>query len=339
MTLVTRGKVMAALAISLGIHAGIFAGFGSFDEDTQVAGGAPVELAALGNSFEDMVAAGGRLQPVDGADETEPVPVETAKPVEADKPVKPVPVERAEQSETAKAEPPETTNTEPVTAIEAAETVKTPQTELPDAAPVLEAQTAGTAKPVELASLPPADAVPVPEPSPRARAESRQAEKPEKTAPKPPETIKAKPEQVERRQERKPTPKRVVTQGTGEGNAARDAIRGSAAGRQDVRKGSTSQGAGRVASVPGNAAVSNYPGKVQSKIHRTRQRRSSGRGKVLVRFSVTRNGGLGSVAVARGSGVQSVDSMAIDHIRRAAPFPPPPPGAKTRFTMWVQIGR
>ena len=331
MMLVTRGKVAAALAISLGIHAGIFAGFGPFDEDTQVAGGAPVELAALGNSFEDMVAAGGRLQPVNGEDKTAPVPVETTQPVEADKPVKPLPIERTEPTEVVKAEP--------VTAIEAAEPAETPQTELPDAVPVLEAQTAETAKPVEMASLPPADAAPVPEPNPRARAGAKQAEKPARTAPKPAGTIRAKPNQAKRKQERKPAPKRVVTQGAGEGNAARDAIRGSAAGRQDVRKGSTSQGAGRVASVPGNAAISNYPGKVQSKIHRTRQRRSSGRGKVLVRFSVTRNGGLGSVAVARGSGVQSVDSMAIDHIRRAAPFPPPPPGARTRFTMWVQIGR
>ena len=80
------------------------------------------------------------------------------------------------------------------------------------------------------------------------------------------------------------------------------------------------------------AAASNYPGEVLRRIQRIPQARSPGRGSVLVTFSVSNNGGLGSVSVARSSGNPALDRVALDHIRRAAPFPPPPEGAQRQFS-------
>ncbi|TVP69897.1 MAG: energy transducer TonB [Rhodobacteraceae bacterium] len=52
----------------------------------------------------------------------------------------------------------------------------------------------------------------------------------------------------------------------------------------------------------------------------------------MVAFSVGSNGGLASVSVAQSSGHAGLDQTALDHIRRAAPFPPPPAGAQCQFS-------
>src|SRR5690606_25784498 len=78
----------------------------------------------------------------------------------------------------------------------------------------------------------------------------------------------------------------------------------------------------------GNAAASNYPGKVRSKLARVaRSVRARGRGEVLVAFSVGLNGRVRSARVARSSGVDSVDQAALQAVRRASPFPPIPANA------------
>ena len=78
----------------------------------------------------------------------------------------------------------------------------------------------------------------------------------------------------------------------------------------------------------GNAAVSNYPGKVRSKLARAaRSVRAKGRGEVIVAFAVSSNGNVRSARVARSSGVASVDQAALQAISKASPFPPIPDNA------------
>lgn len=115
-----------------------------------------------------------------------------------------------------------------------------------------------------------------------------------------------------------------------QGNSAQTATRGSLQGNAGQ---SASQAPARAqASAQGNAAASNYPGEVLRRIQRTRQARSPARGQVLVIFTVGNNGNLASVSVARSSGHSGLDQTALDHIRRAAPFPPPPTSAQRQFS-------
>ena len=64
------------------------------------------------------------------------------------------------------------------------------------------------------------------------------------------------------------------------------------------------------------------------KVRGTKKAPSPGRGTVLVSFTVAPDGGLAGVKVARSSGNAELDQIALDHIRRAAPFPVPPKGWK-----------
>ena len=81
----------------------------------------------------------------------------------------------------------------------------------------------------------------------------------------------------------------------------------------------------------GNAAASNYPGVVMRKINRTRKPRVGAAGTAVVGFEIAPDGGLSSVSILRSSGEAAIDQAALDHLRRAAPFAAPPPGAGRRF--------
>ena len=54
-------------------------------------------------------------------------------------------------------------------------------------------------------------------------------------------------------------------------------------------------------------------------------------GHATVRFDVDAAGKLVDVALVRRSGVTPLDAQALDIVRRAAPFPPPPQGAQRSF--------
>ncbi|WP_306051218.1 TonB family protein [Oceaniradius stylonematis] len=131
---------------------------------------------------------------------------------------------------------------------------------------------------------------------------------------------------------------RQQAQGAQQGQANRNARAGRADGQAQGRSANRREG-NRRAREAGNAAASNYPGRVHAKIRRTRQRAAGGRGTVRVRFSIGGSGGLAGVSVAASSGSAAVDRAAVDHIRRAAPFPAPPPGAQRRFVIPIEIRR
>lgn len=81
----------------------------------------------------------------------------------------------------------------------------------------------------------------------------------------------------------------------------------------------------------GGRDAARYGDMVMRQIARLRRAKAPDRGVVTVGFEVGTDGGLRRVTVVASSGSAALDRVAVDHIRRAAPFPPPPEGAATRF--------
>jgi protein TonB len=166
-----------------------------------------------------------------------------------------------------------------------------------------------------------------PEAQPKAETKTKPA-KPVKEAQKKPaaekKTAKQKTEAGKKVAEKADArPKKSGNKGRNEAKT----VRGQADGQEKGDSRQASRGGSKNGEV-GNAAVSNYPGKVRSKLARVaRSVRAKGRGEVVVAFAVGSNGGVRSARVARSSGVSSVDQAALQAIRKASPFPPIPANA------------
>lgn len=321
-------RVTVAVLASAGVHFAAAMVAAPPEPPVLVAGGATAEIAALGSNFEDLLEGSDVLQPAEALETDAVQPVDALRPTPAvvkaanptAQPVAAVPpVVTASAAPVAARVPvsPSVTGSVavPAAAIAKAEPVETPQPATPGTAPA-EVASLSPAKPAETVTPEPELAVPVPiaRPEPPAR-------------PKP---------TVVRKAEKKgaaPAPN------THRGNASRDSRAGKAEGQRTAQKKTGGgQRAGK-ASVAGNAAASNYPGKVYSKIRRTRQQRAGGSGVTRIRFSIASSGALASISVASSSGSSSVDNAALGHIRRSAPFPPPPAGARRQFVIPVEVRR
>jgi protein TonB len=75
-----------------------------------------------------------------------------------------------------------------------------------------------------------------------------------------------------------------------------------------------------------------YAKAVLKKVRATKRRAGAGKGTVVVGFSIAANGALARVQVLRSSGIPALDDVALDHIRRSAPFPPRPPDARGGYS-------
>lgn len=373
-------KWAIALAASVALHAGAAIWLGPQEEGVEIAGGAQAEIAILGNAFQDSVLAGTEtdsvqptetdevsdVPPVEAQqvaeaepDAVQPTPVQPAPPKPVETTSEPVqPAQAAEPVNDAPAEPAQAAQSEQVVDIEVVEEIDTgvpvaarepvqadtaaettsvaaldPTT--PDNAETTPVETRETEAlaPVEEQDLPQTpDTAPRPSPRPEQIAEAKPRTQPKQAREKPRKTEKAAP---------KPRKQRA---GSG-GKSSQTAKRGSADGSQRAKKAqSGNKGRSREA---GNAAVSNYPGKVYSKLRRSlrypsQARRQGVRGEVHVRFTVSSSGGVGSVRVARSSGSSILDQAALDTVRRAAPFPAIPAGAgrsSWSFTVPLQFRR
>ncbi|MBI6630910.1 cell envelope integrity protein TolA [Pontibaca salina] len=118
------------------------------------------------------------------------------------------------------------------------------------------------------------------------------------------------------------------------GNAKSTARAGDASGKETAQ----TQQAGpaqHVTARSGNAAAENYPGQVMRQIQRTRRERVNARGSVQVSFTIAANGGLAALNIVGSSGSEQLDRVALQQIRRAAPFPAPPQGARRDFTLRI----
>ena len=201
------------------------------------------------------------------------------------------------------------------------------------------------------------------EPEPAKPQPSKPAPKPvEKKAEKPventtaPRKAEAKPEPKKKAEPKpartaavakpeKPEPKKKQKSKAGNGGQNQgDAKRGVADG--EAKGNTTAKSKGKASSI-GNAAVSNYPGKVLAKLRRSlrgipRSAISRARNDVQVSFVVSASGGVGSVRILRSSGSPELDSAALAVVRRAAPFPPIPPEAgrsSWQFTLPLGLAR
>ena len=341
-------EISAAVALSLTTHYAIAVATADGDPPILIEGGAPAEIAALGNSFADFAAGYQAPEPVSEA------PIEPVEPVETEHVAEPL----------ATVEPVETDQRDPI-ASPASEPVQ-------DATPAAEAQTTPpaaanvlTGDGVEVSVSEPAPATTVSAaaadviepladvpfvPTPVKRPERPKDQKNLAAAREALERAEAQRERQERaRRERERAERQAAEarrteqtrrreqQQAARGNAEQNARAGQADGRDEGRAPVAGARQSNRAAQAGNAAVSNYPGKVYARIRRTRQRPAEGRGTARIRFSITASGGLGAIRVASSSGSAAIDQVALDHIRRSAPFPRPPAGAQRSFVIPVRV--
>jgi protein TonB len=135
----------------------------------------------------------------------------------------------------------------------------------------------------------------------------------------------------------RPSPEQVpVSQ---QGNANQNARQGQAAASQNTGQATQSsqgQQIDEAAIAAAREAAANYGNAVMRQISRTRRERTRSRGTAVVNFRVGTSGQLSSVAIGQSSGDVDLDRIAVNHVRRAAPFPAPPAGAQTSFSIQFQ---
>ncbi|MBB5042656.1 energy transducer TonB family protein [Shinella fusca] len=150
-------------------------------------------------------------------------------------------------------------------------------------------------------------AVPVPEIKPEIEPEQEIKPVPEK-----------KDEPVRKVEQKKP---KVVRKAGEKGKARASTAKGEIDGSADVKTASVGGQKKGNSSAAGNAAVSNYPGKVRNKINRAKRRAPGGeRGSVVVSFVVGAGGQASGIRIARSSGSGALDRAALESVQRAAPF-------------------
>jgi protein TonB len=363
----TSGRTKLALFASVALHVLAAASLVTWmqDDGALIAGGTPSEIAGIGNAATDQIASGAavnvtittipivKARPV----ETLEAAAEPAQPVEAVAMAEPAPETPAEATRVV-----ETQDTEPAAATRASQIFEAPEavqplpsvtpveadmaTSVSNAQEILAAATlsdSADATPIALevteavpdrepaetvhAGTPPEKGEPqlaahAPLPTPRPEKVAQPVEKAEKRVPEP---EKKKPVHTAART--------AAASGSG-GRDQADAKRGVTEGRAEGRAASPSDNT-QEASAAGNAAVSNYPGKVVAKLRRALRYPSEARsrrlnGVVQVRFVVGSSGDVGSVGLASSSGSPILDDAALATVNRAAPFPPIPEGAGRR---------
>ncbi|MDK1388904.1 energy transducer TonB [Sinorhizobium sp. 8-89] len=286
-------KWTGAIALSLLAHASGAMLFSPDKEVVQTAGGAAMEVTLLGDAFEQTLQAG---DPSDIVEPTEDMPEE----------LKPDEIQPTEEL----------------------------SEEVPPSTPEVASQQPSDITPTEADVILPAEEIPTPQ-APEAAVTASVA---------PVETVvpeeKPEPEKVEKPKAEKPEPKKepvkkkkVTRKKAGDGGEqAKSQIRGKADGVENAAASAAAGNKGSIAQQSGNAAASNYPGKVRSKLNRafrypSEAKRQRLRGVAHVRFTVTSGGGVAGVSLAKSAGSPILDEAALDTVRRAAPFPAIPAGA------------
>lgn len=176
-------------------------------------------------------------------------------------------------------------------------------------------------EPVEEVLVPSAEveiaAVPVPEIKPEIQPEEEIKPVPE-----------VKKEEPVKKVERKKPKEKPVKKAGEKGKAAQSLKKGSIDGSDEAKIAAVGGQKKGNSSVAGDAAISNYKGKVRNKINRAKRRVKGGdRGTVVVSFTVSAGGQASGIRVARSSGSAALDEAALESVQRASPFPKIPDGA------------
>lgn len=310
----SKELAIGALVLSGGLHmGGVFALYR--EPPAKVQGGAQASVAMLGNSFRDVTKGEmGEAPPdEDVVEDVQPEPLTQTQPLTTPQtpvetmqtlapPAMTAPVKPLPQS----AEPGLAIQPAPLTTLEPVPTQPTVMAALPEQDnPVLSSRPKTRPKSVEQEAAKRPD----PKPAPKAKPKKQKATQEPKAKKKP----ASQGSKVKKREE----------QGAADGNNAAQAN----SGGKKTRK--------RKASNVGNASASNYPGLVLRKIKRQRRPKASRKARTTVSFKISASGGLSSARVARSSGDAKFDGAALNIIRRAAPFPKPPSGAKRSFSITI----
>jgi protein TonB len=289
-----------ALAVSAAAHLGWFAWQGGPSE-RPAAGSGGGEVSLGGGAFSDLAGAA-----------VAPVRPDAASPVAAAPPVTPSP---------------------PVPAAPAARDADAgrlaPIRPVPDAAaPAVETAPRSSAPPVEaLAPVRPAPAAAVEAPGAPPALSDRPAARPASVA--------------ARAAARAQEPASGAAGRRPEAGGGRSASPAVAQPSRAARTGGATRGEPGASGGAGGAAASaaaaaGYPDLVRRQIARQRPPRLASRGTARVSFTVSGSGGLAALGLAASSGNAALDRAALDLVRRAAPFPPPPSGARRNFTIPVR---
>jgi len=326
-----------ALTLSAALHAAGLSWAYRLPDRPMMGGGGDAAPAALGHAFADFAAGVSAVRP-DAAAAVDPLDRSAPRPV----PVQPSPVQPDSSPPVAPADMPAV---EPAGAAPAG--IAEPIVPQPPALPqIAAADLASHARPDDpaapteppLATSAPPAARPVtpdetisPVPDELLTGDAAMAEAPVSSL-RP--VARPSPERraaVTRSDPPAPRTQQPATPPASPGNAEADARRGSPDGSETGQAAATGSPSATAAEA-GNAAATNYPGEVLRQITRLRRPPAPARGRVLVVFTIAPSGALASVSVASSSGAPELDRIALEHVQRAAPFPPPPAGALTTFS-------
>ncbi|MBL8579585.1 MAG: TonB family protein [Mesorhizobium sp.] len=294
-----------------------------------------------------------------------PAEVQAAEPVEAAEPAQAQPTEKIseiqeEAATVAAAQPTETEVVEAVTAgsasstpadAQATEAVQAERSEAPTTetveSPEVETTDVSQAEPNETEVVEP-EAVETPQEAPRPEAKPQQVAeaKPTEQPAERKASRQEQPKDAPKKEAAAQKPDKKVPEGkkaaekaepkkTRSGNGGQSQAntrRGQADGQEKGDSKQASKGGSKNGEV-GNAAVSNYPGKVVAKLRRAMRKipkrtLSKAQNDLQVAFTVNAAGGVSGVRIARSSGSAEVDQAALALVKRAAPFPPIPPEAQ-----------
>lgn len=253
------------------------------------------------------------------ADRTEPAPAQRVQPARQDPSPDILATDRLVPADD-NAVPP------PVSAVETAEPAETSAPAPADPAP---AETVQTTETVGAAEEPKPDR-PEPKQPKKATAQKKPARRAEPNEPEKPALRKKASKALAKADSKK------KKTGSG-GRDETDVVHGAADGKKGGKILTASRGG---KSGIGNAAVTNYPGKIRSKLVRAfNSTRTRATGTATVAFTVASNGSVRSARLTGSSGVAALDKAALDAIRRASPFPPIPEGAgRSAWQFEVPLG-
>jgi periplasmic protein TonB len=145
----------------------------------------------------------------------------------------------------------------------------------------------------------------------QAVAPVQNATPPKVTKPKTPVQKAAAPKKTEKKRPKAPSKTSAAAPAGGSATPAKPATRQKKAGGSDP---------------------ASYAKSVLRKITKLSRKSTAGKGRAVVGFEIAADGGLKRVMILSASGSAALDKLAMDQIRRAAPFGPPPAGAQRKFS-------
>jgi protein TonB len=195
-------------------------------------------------------------------------------------------------------------------------------------------------KPIEPEKLTLLPQAPPPEEKP-AEPPKPELQQPELPKPEPKKPVLRDPEPQKQPEPKKPEPKKPVAKKQEAKPKAKEATRIAArtAERTIERPAGPQSTVGSNGTGLGAATRANYAGLVSAHLQRNKRPLPDGQtGRAGVAFNVDRSGRVTSVRVFSPSGNASVDQEIQAMVRRASPFPPPPPEHDGRFHQYVGFG-